>query len=876
MRKLLLIFFVIFFCKNLHATIFTVVSNADGGAGSLREAITLANANGASVTDYIYFNLPGSTAVDVTIALESELPILTSNIIIDGSTQPFLALPNPKIKISLIRVVTGYFNGLRLDHANHVEIYGISFSNFKADPLGPIEEKKGGIYLYDATDIIIGAPDKPNCFGGNYAGILSPFVIPRADVQRIKISSNIFGLGENGLNSVPNESGIDISFMKNSLIGGNTPGEGNLIANNTRNGIALGGADGTIKIANNIIGLDKNLALKASTAANGIYMNGSTSTPNIFNNTIAGQAKGILLDYVNGGFIIANNRIGTGIFGTENYGNGIGIHINFSQTGMIGGTNNPDANAIAFNKTAVLIEISYPISILKNSIYCNDAAVTFKNLPEGKVITQSRITTIGASGASGNYLPNSKIELFYTDNCGDCEGKIWIATIPTDNNGDWVYNGLITGKITSMGTNQDGATCTFSKPFIDDSGVQKFGTYCGLSTAAIKNIKVYDASVFRWYNAAGEVVGTAKDLEGVAAGTYYLKAGQLGLCDVTSASYTIDASDNGIDDRKKIITDELCGASNGSIKQIGVVNDLPKRWYSSAGIFLTTANDLENVSAGSYYFKAGSGACEVTSDTYTIKNTVKNFKVGEFEVVPASCGNRNGKVTIGNYQTDVPALFNWTNQNGDVVSNEQSLANVFPGTYTLTVSDGGTCSAIAGIFTIEEAILPFIDLSRLQALISCDGKSLSISGVEVNGITQPFDYKWMDKDGNVVSNKLLFQGLKTGKYQLVVTDKFGCKVNTEIIDFSQAENKPLEIPNSITPNGDGINDTWKIAGSNNYPNAEFSIYTRLGNRVFYAKGYTKAFDGNYKGQALPVGVYYYVIDLKTECGMLSGSLTILK
>lgn len=876
MRKLLLIFFLIIFGKSLHAAVFTVVSNADGGAGSLREAITLANANGTSVADYIYFNLAGSTAADVTIALESELPIVTSNIIIDGTSQPFSALPNPRIKISLIRIVAPYFNGLRLDHANQVEIYGISFSNFKADPLAPIDEKKGGIYLYDATDIIIGAPGKPNCFGGNYAGVLSPFVIPRTDVQRIKISSNIFGLGENGLNSVPNESGIDVSFMKNSVIGGDTPEEGNLITNNTRNGIALGGADGTIKIANNIVGLDKNLVLKASALANGIYVNGSGCNPNIFKNTIAGQAKGILLDYVNGGFIIANNKIGTGILGTENYSNGIGIHINFSLAGIIGGSNNLDANAIAFNKTAVLIEISYPISILKNSIYCNDAAITFKNLPAGKVITQSRITTISTSSVSGTYLPNSKIELFYTDDCGDCEGKTWIATIPTDNNGDWVYNGLIRGKITSTGTNQDGATSTFSKPFIDDGAIQKFGTYCGLSTAAIKNLKVYDASFFQWYNAAGNLIGSSKDLEGVIAGTYYLKAGQQGACDVTSTSYTIDASDNGIDDRKKIVIDALCGASNGSIKQIGVVNDLPKRWYNSAGSFLITADDLENVPAGSYYFKAGSGLCEVTSNIYIIKNTVKDFRVSEVEVFPASCGNKNGKIMIGNYQADLPTHFSWTNQNDNVVGNEEDLIGVFPGTYTLTVSDGATCNGIAGVFTVVEANLPVIDLTKLQSFTSCDGKTLSISGIDVKGTTQPFKYKWIDENDNSVSNELLFKGLKTGKYQLVVTDKFGCEVNSEVIDFSQTESKPLEIPNSITPNGDGVNDNWKITGSDHYPNAEFSIYTRLGNRIFYSKGYPKAFDGNYNGQPLPVGVYYYVIDLKTNCGTLSGSLTILK
>ncbi|WP_293742356.1 gliding motility-associated C-terminal domain-containing protein [uncultured Pedobacter sp.] len=876
MRKLLLIFLLIIFSKSLNAAVFTVVSNEDDGAGSLREAISLANANGTTVTDYIHFNLSGNNASDVTITLESELPILSSNLIIDGTSQPFSAFLNPNIKIALLRVVDPYFNGLRLDNANHVEIYGISFSNFRADPLGPIEEKKGAIYLCNSADIIIGAPGKPNCFGGNYAGILSPFVIPRKDVQRIKISSNIFGLGENGINNVANESGIDVSFLKNSVIGGDSPQEGNLIANNLRNGIALGGADGTIKIANNIVGLDKNLVLKASMAANGIYVNGSTCIPNIFNNTIAGQAKGILLDYVNGGFTIVDNHIGTGLLGTESYPNEIGIHINFCLAGTIGGLNNSDANTIAFNKTAVIVEISYPISILKNSIYCNDAAITLKNLPLGKVVTRSRITTINATTVSGTYLPNSKIELFYVDDCGDCEGKTWIATIATDNVGKWAYSGSITGKVTSTGTNQDGATSTFSKPFINDSGVQKFGTYCGLSTAAIKNLEVYDANIFRWYDAAGNLVGVSKNLEGVTAGTYYLKAGQDGACDVTSASYTIDAKDNGIDDTKKIITDELCGASNGSIKGIGIVNDLPKRWYSASGNFLTTADDLENVPAGSYYFKAGVGVCEITSEVYMIKNTIKNFKVKNFEIVPSSCGKKNGKIIISNYQADIPTKFEWTSQSGELVGNDENLIDVLPGTYTLNVSDGNNCADIAGTFTVGDEILPIIDLTNLQSHNSCDGKNLSITGIEVNGTTAPYHYRWIDENNDVVSIELLFKGLKIGKYQLLVADKFGCEVRSRFIDFNQIKNIPLQIPNAITPNGDGINDTWQITGSDNYPNAEFSIYNRLGMRIFYSKGYPKPFDGVYQNQLLAVGVYYYVIDLKTDCGIISGSLTILQ
>src|SRR5262245_9133330 len=66
------------------ATTYTVTSTTDSGAGSLRQAITDANANGG--TDTIAFNIAGSGVH--TIEVPTALPTITSPVIIDGTTQP--------------------------------------------------------------------------------------------------------------------------------------------------------------------------------------------------------------------------------------------------------------------------------------------------------------------------------------------------------------------------------------------------------------------------------------------------------------------------------------------------------------------------------------------------------------------------------------------------------------------------------------------------------------------------------------------------------------------------------------------------------------------------------------------------------------------
>ncbi|RYD84169.1 MAG: gliding motility-associated C-terminal domain-containing protein [Sphingobacteriales bacterium] len=83
------------------------------------------------------------------------------------------------------------------------------------------------------------------------------------------------------------------------------------------------------------------------------------------------------------------------------------------------------------------------------------------------------------------------------------------------------------------------------------------------------------------------------------------------------------------------------------------------------------------------------------------------------------------------------------------------------------------------------------------------------------------------------------------------------------------------IANAFTPNGDGINDYWKIKGIENYTNGTVSVFTRDGRQVYQSKGYAVPFDGTFNGKQLPAGVYYYVIDLKS-CNLISGNVTILR
>lgn len=84
------------------------------------------------------------------------------------------------------------------------------------------------------------------------------------------------------------------------------------------------------------------------------------------------------------------------------------------------------------------------------------------------------------------------------------------------------------------------------------------------------------------------------------------------------------------------------------------------------------------------------------------------------------------------------------------------------------------------------------------------------------------------------------------------------------------------IPNVFSPNGDGINDTWRIKYLDNFPNAMVDVYNRYGQLVFHSIGYSKNWDGKSNGKDLPVGTYYYLIVAGPNTKPLSGSISILR
>jgi gliding motility-associated-like protein len=137
-------------------------------------------------------------------------------------------------------------------------------------------------------------------------------------------------------------------------------------------------------------------------------------------------------------------------------------------------------------------------------------------------------------------------------------------------------------------------------------------------------------------------------------------------------------------------------------------------------------------------------------------------------------------------------------------------------------------------------------------------------------------YLWFPNIGlssDTVKNPVLTGGSADRVYTLTVTDSRGCISSDQTLIKVQPE---IIVPNTFTPNGDGINDVWNISGLIAYTQTTVDIFTRYGQKVYHSNGYDKPWDGTLNNQALPVGVYYYIIDTKVSGQVLSGYVTIIR
>jgi gliding motility-associated-like protein len=231
-------------------------------------------------------------------------------------------------------------------------------------------------------------------------------------------------------------------------------------------------------------------------------------------------------------------------------------------------------------------------------------------------------------------------------------------------------------------------------------------------------------------------------------------------------------------------------------------------------------------------------------------------------------GDNTGIIEVAISQGTPDYTVYWNGLSASSSNDVMRIENLRAGSYNVTVSDANRCT-YTNIINIGEPIP--MTVQSVASGPTCIGNSDGFIEIIVNGGTSPYLYWWM----GLSQESSLFEGLSEGDYYFTISDANNCLYENHKTILRDNPVDCLTIPDAITPNGDGVNDTWVIGNINLYPFAEISIYNRWGQQLFFTNDISVVWDGIYNGKKLPVGAYLFVINTNTDAGRFSGVVSIV-
>lgn len=324
------------------------------------------------------------------------------------------------------------------------------------------------------------------------------------------------------------------------------------------------------------------------------------------------------------------------------------------------------------------------------------------------------------------------------------------------------------------------------------------------------------------------------------------------------------------------VQNAVCSQSNEGIISLSVSGgsgtSYTYAWTGPNG-YSSNLEDINNLFPGTYAVSiTDSLACQVNLDT-VINSTITVSIDSILASDTAICLNEV-PVSLTGYWSGFNLSFEWS-YNGTVIAND-SVASVSPGvgihTYVLEVSYSGCQDVDSVQISVEEA--PVVDAGVASPII--DGLCRTIGGSPTgpSGAT----YLWgpdYELNGATTANPEVCPD-QTTIYFVTVTSINGCQAtdSVEVLVFPEISFIP-----GFSNNGDGNNDVWVINNLQDFPDVVVEVYNRWGQKLWESEpGYPTPWDGTFKGNKLPVGTYYYVINLNRPefPEPITGPITIVR
>jgi gliding motility-associated-like protein len=253
-----------------------------------------------------------------------------------------------------------------------------------------------------------------------------------------------------------------------------------------------------------------------------------------------------------------------------------------------------------------------------------------------------------------------------------------------------------------------------------------------------------------------------------------------------------------------------------------------------------------------------------------------------------SCYGASVKITNAKAQNALNVL--WTTNGKGTLTNSNTLT---PGyqpasgeigvvNFTLKAYGAIPCDAIIAESSMTVTYNRSIEVEIMAAdtILYDTSALLEVFGTQGTG---NYIYRWepIALVPNFSSNRAETLPLtQDTKFTVTITDVLtGCSASKEVtIVVEQDIEALLDIFNGISPNGDGINDTWVIEGIEKFPDNDVMIFNRWGDKIIDIQNYNNTsavWKGTNKNNKLvPDGTYYYIIKINKVNKTFTGFLDV--
>lgn len=303
-------------------------------------------------------------------------------------------------------------------------------------------------------------------------------------------------------------------------------------------------------------------------------------------------------------------------------------------------------------------------------------------------------------------------------------------------------------------------------------------------------------------------------------------------------------------------------------------------WYKETGpttsVFVAQGNSLEVTEEGTYFVETNYGTC--TSNSFSNRVTISEATSGEANAsIVSSLGNPfcpdQGMTTLSTIGGN---SYQWY-KDGNIIpdATEQMYQTNESGVFSVQV-DLGSCEASGSIDLVSESFTSTIDVPEENTMEEGETLWVSLTTTAIDP-----EFQWYFNNNLIVgATEDSYQATAYGDYRVVISQTSGCIVSSEFLFSISA---PIEqfpdvanIPNLISPNGDGVNDTWVIPPQYvSGTNTEVIIMTNQGKVVLQTNDYQNNWPENQLDFKNINPVYYYIITIPNQKPK-KGSITVVK